>query len=90
MQNKLRFKLINRRKEFKKTQQQVADEVEITRAFYTNIEKGEKDPSLGVAERIARVLNSTVDELFCTCEVPKRNSENAVNIDKKTATGTTG
>jgi len=59
-----RNRLIERRNELNKTHQQIADDAMITRAYYTNIERGVKDPSLEVAERIAKSLKSTVDTLF--------------------------
>lgn len=40
-----------------KTQKEIAHEVGITRAFYSNIEKGIRRPSPEVAQRIAKTLN---------------------------------
>lgn len=63
-----RIRLIERRVELNKTHQQIADDALITRAYYTNIERGVKDPSLDVAERIVKSLKSTVDALFFRIE----------------------
>jgi putative transcriptional regulator len=38
--------------------------VGLTRASYTNIEKGHKNPSVVTALRIAKVLNRPMEELF--------------------------
>ncbi|QGP92210.1 helix-turn-helix protein [Neomoorella glycerini] len=46
------------------TQSELARRVGLTRASYTNIEKGRKNPSVGTALRIARALNRPVEELF--------------------------
>lgn len=48
--------LKNRRVEKGMTQQTVADESEIARGAYSNIENGERRPSVEVAKRIAAVL----------------------------------
>lgn len=47
-----------------KTQAQVAKEVGISEVSYQRIEYGTQTPSLANAIRIARTLNSTVEELF--------------------------
>lgn len=46
------------------TQAELAKRVGLTRASYTNIEKGHKHPSLTTALRIARVLSEPVEDLF--------------------------
>ena len=47
-----------------KTQSQVAKESEISETQYQNIEYNKSEPSVQTAIRIARVLDSTVEELF--------------------------
>lgn len=47
-----------------KTQAQVAKEASISEAQYQNIEYGKSEPGVQTAIRIARALNSTVEELF--------------------------
>lgn len=49
--------LIHLRKKAELTQQQVADSANISRNYYCEIEKGEKNPSGPVASRIANILN---------------------------------
>ncbi|HHV78420.1 MAG TPA: helix-turn-helix transcriptional regulator [Firmicutes bacterium] len=46
------------------SQAELAREVGLTRASYTNIEKGYRHPSLVTALQIARVLRTPVEELF--------------------------
>ncbi|GEA14921.1 MAG: putative transcriptional regulator [Moorella sp. (in: firmicutes)] len=46
------------------TQSELAHQVGLRRASYTNIEKGHKNPSVSTALRIARALNRPVEELF--------------------------
>lgn len=46
------------------SQSELARRASLTRASYTNIEKGHKNPSLFTALLIAKALNSSVDELF--------------------------
>lgn len=48
--------LIGKRIEKSLTQEQVAEQANITRAFYTMIENGQKKPSPIVAQRLANVL----------------------------------
>jgi DNA-binding XRE family transcriptional regulator len=68
-----RKELVERRKKLNLTQDQVAEEANISRAYYVNIEAGRKDPSIKVAKRIADVMETTVDRLFCTSGVPEGN-----------------
>jgi putative transcriptional regulator len=46
------------------TQQQLADEVGVTRQTIVSIEKGNYSPSLELAFRIARHFNLTIEEVF--------------------------
>ncbi len=46
------------------TQQQLADKVGATRMTIVYLEKGKYNPSLKLAVRIAKALDSTVEELF--------------------------
>lgn len=52
--NKPRTWLIELRGE--RTQQEVADVAEIDRSFYTQIETGLRNPSVGTAKKIAKAL----------------------------------
>jgi putative transcriptional regulator len=62
------------------TQSDVARLVGLTRASYTNIEKGHKNPSVVTALRIARVLNRPVEELFADESLPLLNKK----VEEKT------
>lgn len=53
---------------------EVAKKANISRPYYTNIESGNKDPSLRVARQIAEALGTTVDEIFFNDTVPQRNN----------------
>ncbi len=46
------------------TQQQLADAVGVTRQTIVAIEKGNYSPSLELAFRIARVFNTTIEDVF--------------------------
>ena len=46
------------------TQQQLADQVGVTRQTIVAIEKGNYSPSLELAFRIARVFGKSVEEVF--------------------------
>lgn len=69
----MRMELIKCRKTLKMTHDAVAEKAGISRAYYTNIEAGRKDPSLKVMKRIADAVNSTVDNIFFNYSVPKGN-----------------
>ena len=60
MRNKLRQVRISK----KFTQQQIADKVNITRAYYTKIELGNRCPSLMIAIKIKEILKYKKDDLF--------------------------
>lgn len=52
------------RKEKKLTQQELAEEVNVTRQTIIAIEQDKYDPSLELAFKLARYFNTKVDELF--------------------------
>nr|WP_306976014.1 helix-turn-helix transcriptional regulator [Alkalibacillus salilacus] len=52
------------RKSFKYTQQQLAEKVGVTRLTIISIEKKRYEPSVGLAIKIAKVFDCTVEELF--------------------------
>lgn len=60
----VRQHIINRRKELKITQLEVAKVAEISRSSYAAIERGLRDPSLETAQRICLVLRMPIDEAF--------------------------
>ena len=65
----MRLILKRRREELGLTQEELAGRVEVARTTYTNIELGEKNPSLNVAIRIKQALNYYNDDIFFDSEV---------------------
>ncbi|MCJ7579901.1 MAG: helix-turn-helix transcriptional regulator [Candidatus Aminicenantes bacterium] len=47
------------------SQQELADQVDVTRQTIGLIEKGKYNPSLNLCLKIARTLNKTLNDLFC-------------------------
>ena len=60
----VRQNVIDRRKEQKITQEEVAKVAGISRSSYAAIERGLRDPSLETAQRICLVLRMDVNEAF--------------------------
>ena len=56
--------LSSRRKELKLTQVQIANAIGVSESHYQSYEYGAHIPSVYVALRIARALDTTVEELF--------------------------
>lgn len=56
--------LSSRRKELKLTQAQIANAIGVSESYYQSYEYGAHIPSVYVALRIARALDTTVEELF--------------------------
>ena len=50
------------------TQHQLADQVRVTVRTINSIERGEYNPSLVLAYKIARIFHTTVEELCCLKE----------------------
>ncbi len=63
----MRTALLESRRKAKLTQSQLARIVGLTRASYSNLEHGRKNPSVTVALRIARVLDKPAEKLFADC-----------------------
>ncbi|SHH06466.1 helix-turn-helix transcriptional regulator [Tepidibacter thalassicus] len=59
------------RKKNNLTQQEVAEILEITPVFYGMIERGERNPSLELAKKIADLFDSTIDEIFFNTKLYK-------------------
>ena len=59
-----RNKLINRRKEEKLKQREVAEAVGIDRGYYSNIETGKRNGSVDIWLRIGKFLKIPPDELL--------------------------
>ena len=60
----MRVKLRSLRIEKNLTQEQIATQLQITRAYYTNLERGRGNPSLKVASKIKEILNYEKDDIF--------------------------
>ena len=63
------------------TQQQLADQVRVTVRTINSIERGEYNPSLVLAYKIARIFHTTVEVLCCLKE--NVDMEEFQNDDKK-------
>jgi putative transcriptional regulator len=48
--------LVAKRKEKGLTQQEMADQIEVSRQYYTDIENGKRQPSVSTAKKIGEVL----------------------------------
>jgi len=61
--------LKNRVKEFRTganmTQQQLADTVKVSSRTIISLERGQYNPSIMLAYRIAEIFNTSIEELYC-------------------------
>jgi len=64
----VREKLLKLREGANLTQEIIAKELEISRSFYGHIETGERNPTYGLALRIADFFNVPVEEIFSDLE----------------------
>lgn len=60
----MRNKLVEKRENLGLTQATVAKSVGVSRSFYGLIETGARNPSFGLAKRIASILKEPVTSLF--------------------------
>ena len=67
----MRMKLVKLREETGLSQQALADNIKISRSHYSQIETGDKDPSLKVGLRIKRVLKYQNDDIFFNSQRPE-------------------
>lgn len=67
----MRQKLFEARKSANLTHEDMAEKLGISRAHYTHIELGTRNPSLEIAIEIAKVLNRSLDEIFLSSDVSK-------------------
>ncbi|RJX40068.1 XRE family transcriptional regulator [Paenibacillus pinisoli] len=74
----MRESLAERRRCLNLSHEAVAERANISRAYYSNVEAGRKDPSFKVMKRIADALDSRVDDLFFNYDVPNRNDGQCV------------
>jgi transcriptional regulator with XRE-family HTH domain len=69
------------RKENKKTQQQIADYLKITRPAYTAYESGNRQPDYDTLQKLADFFNTSTDYLLGRVEEPSRNFKNPEPIE---------
>lgn len=68
----MRAKLQQLREAYGFTQQTFSEAVGTSRSHYSQVESGEKQPSLRLALRIKRALNYSGDDIFDNNTMPKR------------------
>lgn len=66
----MRYKLKSLRIQLGLTQEYVASELSISRSAYTNIENGNKNPSLELGLKIKILFNYKSDDIFLKSNVP--------------------
>ena len=64
MKNKSKNKVKDYRKKFKLSQQELAEKVGVTRLTIGSMERTSYEPSVGLAIKIARVFECTVEDIF--------------------------
>lgn len=64
MKNAVFNKVKDKRTSFNFTQEQLANIVGVTRLTIISIEKQKYEPSIGLAIKLAKALNCTVEDLF--------------------------
>ncbi|MDD4334797.1 MAG: helix-turn-helix domain-containing protein [Desulfotomaculaceae bacterium] len=77
----MRKVLIQKRKGAGFTQESIAIRLNISLSFYRKIEQGSRNPGLELAQNIAKLLRTTVEEIFF---------ESSGHVECPAATGTTG
>ena len=50
------------------TQQELADRISVSSRTVISLEKGQYNPSVLLAHKIARVFNRSIEEIFVFCE----------------------
>lgn len=68
-----RNKLIELRLYYNFTQEEIAENLGISRSHYALIETGYRNPSLDLSLKIAELFNTTVDEIFIAARGDKNN-----------------
>lgn len=82
----MRYKLIELREKSGLTQEEIAAMVGISRSFYGLIETGLRNPTYGLAKKIAQVFNIDVESLFLDLDSFRMK----LNASSHTPTGTEG
>lgn len=60
----MRKKLIELREKNSMTQEEIASMVGISRSFYGHIENSKRNPSYGLAKKIASIFDLSVEDVF--------------------------
>lgn len=81
----MRKKLIQLRKSRGVTQYEVAKTLGISRSFYGHIEKGLRNPTYGLAKRIAEIFGVKIEDIFLDQE-SFRLKQDINNISQPTGT----
>lgn len=63
----------------KMTQQQLADVVNVSTRTIISLEKGQYNPSIMLAYRIALIFETSIEDLYCLEENKKMEDENIEN-----------
>lgn len=74
--NKLKNRIKELRKENGLTQLQLADAVGVSTRTIISLEKGQYNPSIMLAYKIARLFDTTIEELYCLEANLKNEMEN--------------
>lgn len=76
--------MINKLKEYRLgyglTQSQLAELVHVSQRTIISLEKGQYKPSIMLAYRLARVFNTTIEDLFCLKENKDREDLERGNL----------
>lgn len=67
----MRVKLAALRKDMGLSQEMAAEKIHISRSHYSQIESGDKTPSLDIALRIKKVFDYSDDDIFLNLNAPK-------------------
>ena len=62
------------------TQQQLAELLHVTSRTIISLEKGQYNPSLTLAYRIAALFHTTIEDLYCLPENIKKEDEKYENL----------
>lgn len=68
----MRVKLATLRKDMGYSQEMVAEKLHISRSHYSQIESGDKTPSLDIALRIKQVFDYSDDDIFLNLNAPNQ------------------
>lgn len=70
----MRVKLAALRKDMGLSQETAAEKIHISRSHYSQIESGDKTPSLDIALRIKQVFDYSDDDIFLNLNAPKKGN----------------